>query len=329
MAPLSVLDLVPIVAGGDAAQALAASLELARHVERWGYHRYWIAEHHNMPGVASSATAVVIGHVAGGTSRLRVGAGGIMLPNHAPLVVAEQFGTLASLYPGRIDLGLGRAPGTDLLTLRALRRSRDASGFEHDVAELMQYFDPAAPDAPVRAVPGAGLNVPIWILGSSLFGAELAARLGLPFAFASHFAPAQMFEAKALYRSRFRASAALEQPRVMLGVHVFAADTDAEAEHWQTSIQQAFVNLRRGRPSPLPAPRDGFLTTLEPLERHAIEQTLACTIAGSPGRVRSGLRQLIERTRADELIVSSMIFDQAARLRSYEIAAEARDALST
>jgi luciferase family oxidoreductase group 1 len=324
MIPFSVLDLVPIVEGGDAAQALRNTLDLARHAERWGYRRYWIAEHHNMPGVASSATAVVMGHVAGGTSTLCVGAGGIMLPNHAPLIIAEQFGTLASLYPGRIELGLGRAPGTDPLTQRALRRGKEVSGFASDVAELMGYFQPSRPEAPVRAVPGAGLRVPIWILGSSLFGAEFAATLGLPFAFASHFAPALLLPALELYRCRFRASEFLEQPYVMLGVHVFAADSDAEAEHWQSSVQQAFVNLRRGRPSPLPPPRDGFLGSLHPLERLGVEEVLACSMAGSASTVTRGLGAFVERTGADELILTSMIFDHAARLRSYEIAAQVR-----
>ncbi|HTN84901.1 MAG TPA: LLM class flavin-dependent oxidoreductase [Sorangium sp.] len=250
MIPFSVLDLSPIVQGGDAAQALHNTLDLARHAERLGYRRYWLAEHHNMGGVASAATSVVIAHVAGGTSTIRVGAGGIMLPNHAPLVIAEQFGTLASLFPGRIDLGLGRAPGSDPLTARALRRNLagDVDGFPQDVLELMGYFRPAEPGQPVRAVPGAGLDVPIWILGSSLFGAQLAAALGLPYAFASHFAPGQLMQAIALYRREFRPSAQLAQPRLMLGFNVFAAETDEEARRLWSSLQQAFINLRRGRP---------------------------------------------------------------------------------
>lgn len=330
MIPLSVLDLTPIVQGGDAAQALRNSLDLAQHAERWGYRRYWLAEHHNMPGVASAATAIVIGHVAGGTSTIRVGAGGIMLPNHSPLMVAEQFGTLESLYPGRIDLGLGRAPGTDPLTTRALRRHLDADvdAFPRDVVELMRYFQSGDPAERVRAVPGSGLNVPIWILGSSLFGAELAAALGLPFAFASHFAPALMTQACALYRSKFRASAQLERPYVMLGLHVFAADSEQQAQHCLSSLQQAFVNLRRGRPTPLPPPVEGFMSQLTPFERAALEETLACTVVGSPEIVRRGLESFIARTGADELIVTSMIFDHAARLRSYEITAEAHAGLT-
>ena len=255
MVPLSVLDLAPIVEGGDAADAFRRSLDLARHAERWGYRRYWLAEHHGMPGIASAATAVVIGHVAAGTSTIRVGAGGIMLPNHAPLVIAEQFGTLASLFPGRIDLGLGRAPGSDQLTTRALRRNPLAADtFPDDVVELMGYFRPPHPRQLVRAVPGAGLDVPIWILGSSLFGAQLAAELGLPYAFASHFAPAALTEALEVYRARFKPSAQLERPYVMLGVNVFAAETDDEGRRLFTSLQQAFVNLRRGHPGPLPPP---------------------------------------------------------------------------
>lgn len=329
MIPFSVLDLVPIVQGGDAGQALACTLDLAQHAERWGYHRYWMAEHHNMAGIASAATAVVIGHVAGGTSTLRVGAGGIMLPNHAPLVIAEQFGTLEALYPGRIDLGLGRAPGTDPLTMRALRRGlgTDVGAFPREVVELMGYFEPAASDQPVRAVPGAGLRVPIWILGSSLFGAELAASLGLPFAFASHFAPAQLMPALELYRRRFRASEVLDRPYVMLGVHVFAADTQSEAEHWQSSLHQAFAQLRRGRPSLLPAPQDGFLDSLDPLERDGIQEALACCATGTQQAVMSWLEGFISRTGADELIISSMIFDHQARLHSYELTARARQAL--
>ncbi|WP_437816984.1 LLM class flavin-dependent oxidoreductase [Sorangium sp. So ce1078] len=330
MIPFSVLDLSPIVQGGDAAQAFRNTLDLARHAERLGYRRYWLAEHHNMGGVASAATSVVIAHVAGGTSTIRVGAGGIMLPNHAPLVIAEQFGTLASLFPGRIDLGLGRAPGSDPITARALRRnlSGDADGFPQDVLELMGYFRPAEPGQLVQAVPGAGLSVPIWILGSSLFGAQLAAALGLPYAFASHFAPGQMAQAIALYRREFRPSAQLAQPHVMLGVNVFAADTDEEARRLWTSLQQAFVNLRRGRPGPLPPPVDDFERELSPMERAGIEQALSCSVVGSPETVRRGLGAFITRTRADELMVTSQIFDHAARLRSFEITAQARDELS-
>jgi luciferase family oxidoreductase group 1 len=320
--PLSVLDLAPIVTGGDAALALRNSLDLARHVERWGYHRFWLAEHHGMPGVASAATAVVIGHVAAGTSRIRVGAGGIMLPNHAPLVIAEQFGTLAALFPGRIDLGLGRAPGSDPATLRALRRSPGAADtFPQDVIELMNWFRPATPDQAVRAVPGAGLDVPIWILGSSLFGAELAAALGLPYAFASHFAPAAMTEALRLYRSRFKPSDRLARPYVMLGVNVFAAETDAEASRLYTSLQQAFISLRRGHPGPLPPPDERLGERLAPGDRLLIEQMLSCTVVGAPDTVRHGLAEFAERTGADELMLASQIYDHAARLRSYEIVA--------
>ncbi|WP_438028122.1 LLM class flavin-dependent oxidoreductase [Sorangium sp. So ce233] len=329
MIPFSVLDLSPIVQGGDAAQAFRNTLDLARHAERLGYRRYWLAEHHNMGGVASAATSIVIAHVASGTSTIRVGAGGIMLPNHAPLVIAEQFGTLASLFPGRIDLGLGRAPGSDPVTARALRRTLagDVDGFPQDVLELMGYFRPAEPDQLVRAVPGAGLNVPIWILGSSLFGAQLAAALGLPYAFASHFAPGQMMQAIALYRREFRPSDQLAQPYVMLGINVFAADTDEEARRLWTSLLQAFVNLRRGRPGPLPPPVDGFERELGPLERAGIEQALSCSVVGSPETVRRGLEAFMARTRADELMVTSQIFDHAARVRSFELTAQARDDL--
>ncbi|WP_437969725.1 LLM class flavin-dependent oxidoreductase [Sorangium sp. So ce260] len=330
MIPFSVLDLSPIVQGGDAAQAFRNTLDLARHAERLGFRRYWLAEHHNMGGVASAATSVVIAHVAGGTSTIRVGAGGIMLPNHAPLVIAEQFGTLASLFPGRIDLGLGRAPGSDPVTARALRRnlSGDADGFPQDVLELMGYFRPAEPGQLVQAVPGAGLSVPVWILGSSLFGAQLAAALGLPYAFASHFAPGQMAQAIALYRREFRPSAQLAQPHVMLGVNVFAAETDEEARRLWTSLQQAFVNLRRGRPGPLPPPVDDFERELSPMDRAGLEQALSCSVVGSPETVRRGLDAFITRTRADELMVTSQIFDHAARVRSFEITAQARDELS-
>ncbi|WP_438009268.1 LLM class flavin-dependent oxidoreductase [Sorangium sp. So ce321] len=330
MIPFSVLDLSPIVQGGDAALALRNTLDLARHAERLGYHRYWLAEHHNMGGVASAATSVVIAHVAGGTSTIRVGAGGIMLPNHAPLVIAEQFGTLASLFPGRIDLGLGRAPGSDQITARALRRNLagDVDGFPQDVLELMGYFRPAEPGQPVRAVPGAGLDVPIWILGSSLFGAQLAAALGLPYAFASHFAPGQLMQAIALYRREFRPSAQLAQPRLMLGFNVFAADSDEEARLLWSSLQQAFINLRRGRPGPLPPPVEGFERELGPMERAGLEQALSCSAVGSPETVRRGLEAFIERTRADELMVTSQIFDHAARVRSFEITAQVRDELA-
>jgi luciferase family oxidoreductase group 1 len=322
MVPLSVLDLSPIVDGGDAARALRNTLDLARHAERWGFRRFWLAEHHGMPGVASAATAVVIAHVAAGTSTIRVGAGGIMLPNHSPLVIAEQFGTLESLYPGRIDLGLGRAPGSDAATARALRRDPAAAdAFPQDVAELMAYFRGEGPGG-VRAVPGAGLRVPIWILGSSLFGAQLAAAMGLPFAFASHFAPALLSQAVGLYRSRFRPSAELREPYVMLGLNVFAADSDAEAQWLFTSLQQAFVNLRRGRPGPLPPPREAFASALTPMDHFALEQMLACSVVGSAETVRRGLERFVADTGADEVIVATQMYDHAARLRSFEITAD-------
>jgi luciferase family oxidoreductase group 1 len=323
--PFSVLDLSPITTGGTAADSLRNTLDLARHAERWGYNRYWLAEHHGMPGVASAATSVVIGHVAGGTSTIRVGAGGIMLPNHAPLLIAEQFGTLASLYPGRIDLGLGRAPGSDQAVSRALRRTASAADtFPQDVAELMAYFEPAEPGQSVQAVPGAGLDIPIWILGSSLYGAQLAAALGLPYAFASHFAPRMMEQAMDVYRSSFRPSARLERPYVMLGVNVFAAESDAEAARLFTSLQQAFINLRTGRPGPLPPPVDDLERQLLPMHRMMIAEMLSCTVVGSAETVRRGLRAFVEATGADELMVTSQIFDHGARLRSYELTASAR-----
>jgi luciferase family oxidoreductase group 1 len=329
MIPFSILDLSPIAEGSNAAQSFRNTLDLAQHGERWGYHRYWLAEHHGMPGIASAATAVLIGHVAAGTSKIRVGAGGIMLPNHSPLVIAEQFGTLESLFPGRIDLGLGRAPGSDQITARALRRnlSSDADAFPQDVIELMDYFSPEQKQ-PVRAVPGAGLNVPIWILGSSLFGAQLAAALGLPYAFASHFAPAQMMQAIALYRATFKPSAQLEKPRVMLGFNVFAADTDEEAKFRATSMQQAFVNLRSGRPSRLPPPMDDYLSRIGPQERALLDQVLSCSAIGSAATVSAQLKAFIAHTGADELMITSQIFDHAARLRSYQITAEVHEALS-
>jgi luciferase family oxidoreductase group 1 len=329
MIPLSVLDLSPILEGSDAAQALRNTLDLARHAERWGYRRYWLAEHHNMPGIASAATSIVIAHVAGGTSTIRVGAGGIMLPNHSPLAIAEQFGTLESLYPGRIDLALGRAPGSDPLTARALRRNPAADAadaFPHDVLELMEYFGDAKAERVVRAVPGAGLNVPIWILGSSLFGAQLAAALGLPFAFASHFAPALMMQALAVYRAEFQPSHQLDRPHVMLGFNVIAAATDADARSLFTSLQQAFINLRRGRPGRLPPPVEGFESRLAPSEREILDQALSSSAIGSAETVRRGLEAFVARTGVDELIVTSQIYDHAARLRSYEITAEVQRA---
>ncbi len=320
--PYSVLDLAPITEGSSAAQSFKHTLDLARHAERWGYRRFWLAEHHGMPGIASAATAVLMGFVAGGTSTIRVGAGGIMLPNHSPLVIAEQFGTLESLYPGRIDLGLGRAPGSDQITARALRRNlaSETDEFPQDVQELADYFS-NTPRQTVRAVPGTGLNVPLWILGSSLYGAQLAAMLGLPYAFASHFAPAQLMEAIAIYRARFQPSPQLSKPYVMLGFQVYAADTGAAARLLATSMQQAFVNLRSGRPSTLAPPVENYFERIGPGERALLDQVMACAAIGAPAEVRATLAAFIERTGADELIIASQIFDHAARLRSYEIVA--------
>jgi luciferase family oxidoreductase group 1 len=326
MAPaiaFSVLDLSPITRGSNAQQALRNTLDLAQHAESWGYRRFWLAEHHSMPGIASAATSVVIGHVAAGTARIRVGAGGIMLPNHSPLVIAEQFGTLEALFPGRIDLGLGRAPGSDQAAARALRRNlaTDPEEFPRDVMELLRYLGPAVPGQQVTAVPGVGSNVPVWILGSSLFGAQVAAALGLPFAFASHFAPAMMMEAIHIYRERFRPSAQLERPYVMLGFNVFAADTDAEAQLLATSMQQAFVNLRTGRPGQLPPPVEGYANQLPPAARAMLDEVLSCSATGSPQTVRESLRAFIGRMQPQELMITSQIFDHAARLHSFKIAA--------
>jgi luciferase family oxidoreductase group 1 len=324
MTLLSVLDLSPVPDGVTTAEALANTLDLARNADRLGYNRYWLAEHHNMPGIASAATAVVIGHVAGGTSRIRVGAGGIMLPNHAPLVIAEQFGTLASLYPGRIDLGLGRAPGTDQLTAHALRRSLsgDVNQFPNDVLELLAYFKPAEPAQRVRAVPGEGTNVPVWILGSSLYGAQLAAALGLPYAFASHFAPAELDHALEIYRTRFEPSEYLDKPYVMAGLNIVAAPSEDEARFLFSSLQQAFVNLRSGRPGKLPRPVENFERQIEPMAKAMLDQALTCAIVGSPQQVKTGLDAFIARTGADELMVTAQIHDHAARVRSFEILAE-------
>jgi luciferase family oxidoreductase group 1 len=324
MIKLSVLDLAPIVEGGDAASALANSLDLARHAERLGYRRFWLAEHHSMPGIASSATAVALAHIGAGTSTIRIGAGGIMLPNHAPLVIAEQFGTLESLFPGRVDLGLGRAPGSDQAAAYALRRNlnSDHNQFPRDVVELMNYFQPTEPQR-VRAIPGEGLDIPIWILGSSTFGAQLAAMLGLPYAFASHFAPQQLDEALHVYRAGFRPSRQLAEPYVMLGFNVFAADSEEEAHCLATSMQQAFVNLRSGNPSPLPPPVQGFADTLPPPHRAMLDQVLSCSAVGTPDIVQSAMQAFAARTGADELMVTCQIFDHEARLRSFEIAAEA------
>ena len=324
MVPLSVLDLSPIVQDGDAGLALRNTRDLAQHAERWGYRRYWLAEHHNMPGIASAATAVVIGHVAAGTSTLRVGAGGIMLPNHAPLVIAEQFGTLAALFPGRIDLGVGRAPGTDQLTARALRRNLagDIDNFPQDVLELRNYFRAAKPGQAIRAVPGAGLEVPIWILGSSTYGAQLAAAFGLPYAFASHFAPDYLEQAIAVYRERFQPSDQLAQPHVMLGLNVIAADTDEEARRLFSSLQQAVVNLRSGRPGQLPAPVDDLESRLDRVGKSIVKNVLACSVVGSPSTVARGLEAFVARHQPDEIMATAQIFDHAARLRSFEILAE-------
>ncbi len=319
----SVLDLSPIAEGSDAAQSFRNSLDLAQHAERWGFKRYWLAEHHGMPGVASAATAVLIAHVAGGTSTIRVGAGGIMLPNHAPLVIAEQFGTLASLFPGRIDLGLGRAPGADQRTARALRRTLDSDpdAFPRDVLELADYFS-ASPQQPIRAVPGTGLDVPLWILGSSLYGAQLAAALGLPFAFASHFAPQQMMDAISIYRAQFKPSKQQATPYVMLGFNVFAADTHDEAVYRASSSQQAFINLRSGRPTPLPRPVEGFMDRIGPDAKALLGQVLTCSAIGTADEVRDAIERFVERTGANELMLTSQIHDHQARLRSYEIAAD-------
>jgi luciferase family oxidoreductase group 1 len=324
MVPLSVLDLSPVTEGSDAGQALRNSLDLARHVEALGYRRFWMAEHHNLPGIASAATAVALAHVAAGTESIRIGAGGIMLPNHAPLLIAEQFGTLAALHPGRVDLGLGRAPGSDQITARAMRRTLLSTGeeFPQDVLELMEYFKPAEPGQPVQAVPGAGLQVPIWILGSSTFGAQLAAYLGLPFAFASHFAPAMMMEAMAIYRQRFRPSAQLGAPYVMLGLNIVAAETDGEARYLFSSLQQSFVNSRSGRPGRLPPPRSDFDALLDPYARAVLDDALACAIVGDPGTVRQEMAAFAARTGADELMVTASIFDHDKRKRSFAIVAE-------
>ena len=332
MVSFSVLDLAPIIEGGDAALALTNARDLARHAEGWGYRRYWLAEHHNMPGIASAATSVAIAHVAAGTSTIRVGAGGIMLPNHAPLIIAEQFGTLDALFPGRIDLGLGRAPGTDPLTARALRRTLavragGADSFPDDVQELLGYFRADQSGQRVRAFPGAGARVEPWILGSSLFGAELAGVLGLPYAFASHFAPAYLDQALDVYRRCFRPSERLARPHVMVGVQVIAAESDDQARHLLTSLQQAFVNLRSGHPTPLPPPVEDFADRLTPPQAAMLDEILACSAVGAPETVLERLESIVTRTRADELILTAQIYDHAARLRSFEITAGLRKRL--
>jgi luciferase family oxidoreductase group 1 len=327
MIPLSVLDLAPITEGSTAAQTFANTLDLARAAERLGYRRYWLAEHHNMPGIASAATAVLIGHVAGGTNTIRVGSGGVMLPNHAPLQVAEQFGTLASLYPHRIDLGLGRAPGTDQAAARALRRYyANADEFPADVVELMRFFDPAAPGQTVRAVPGAGIEVEMWILGSSLFGAQLAAALGLPYAFASHFAPDALEQALAIYRRTFKPSSRLAKPHAMLALNVVAADSDEEAQRLFTTQQQAFVNLRRGKPGLVPPPLESgnaINDYCSPDEKANVDRALACAVVGAPQTVKEGIAAFVDKHEPDELILTANVFDHALRVRSFELAMQA------
>ena len=325
MIPLSLLDLSPISQGSDAGTSLRNSLDLAQHAERWGFHRYWLAEHHGMAGIASAATAVLIAHIAAGTSTLRLGAGGIMLPNHSPLIIAEQFGTLEALHPGRIDLGVGRAPGTDPATSRALRRnsSVQVEQFPEDVAELIGYFKAHTPGQQVQAIPGAGQNVPVWILGSSLFGAQLAARLGLPYAFASHFAPGQMMDAIKIYQQQFKPSAALAEPYLMLGISVFAADSNAEAELLASSWQQVFVNLFSGTPGQLPPPVAHYIAELPPMQQAMLSDVLACTMVGTSDEVSQQVNEFIAKTGANELMVTSQIYNHQARLHSYEIVADA------
>ncbi|MFP5466922.1 MAG: LLM class flavin-dependent oxidoreductase [Gammaproteobacteria bacterium] len=321
---LSMLDLVAVREGGSVADALAVSLRTAQHAERLGFTRYWLAEHHNMPGIASSATAVLVGHIAGGTSSIRVGSGGVMLPNHAPLVVAEAFGTLAELYPGRIDLGLGRAPGTDPLTMRALRRDRieTEEDFPRDVAELQRLLGEPQPGQKVMAVPGAGTRVPIWLLGSSLFSAQLAAQMGLPYAFASHFAPRYLLQALHLYRQNFRPSAVLDKPYAIVGVPLIGAPTDDEAEYLASSTYQRVLGILTGRRGQLPPPVEGFMARLDAQARAAIDDFLACAAIGSPQTVKQGLQRLADATQADEFMIVSDVFDPALRLRSLDIAAE-------
>ena len=320
--PYSVLDLVPVPEGSQPAESFRHSQDLARHAERWGYHRYWLAEHHNMPGIASAATAVLIGHLAGGTTTLRLGAGGIMLPNHSPLVIAEQFGTLSSLYPDRIDLGLGRAPGSDQRTMQALRRQRsgEVDDFPADVRELMSYFGDEV--GAVQAVPGQGLHVPIWLLGSSLYSAQLAAAMGLPFGFASHFAPAMLLQALEIYRTQYRPSARWPKPHAVVCVNLIAADTDREARFLFTTLQQQFLRLYRGDAGKLPLPVQTLGDEWSPRELMAMEQTLARSLVGEPDRVRHGLKALLAETGADELMFNGPIVDHQARLRSFEIGAE-------
>ena len=324
MIPFSLLDLAPVCEGSTPSQAFANALDLARHAEALGYKRYWLAEHHNMPGIASAATSILIGHIAGGTSRIRVGAGGVMLPNHSPLQVAEQFGTLAALHPGRIDLGMGRAPGTDHATAKALRRYYDnADAFPRDVQEVLHYFEPVQPGQAVQAVPGSGQDVPVWILGSSLFGARLAAALGLPYAFASHFAPAAMDEALALYHRDFRPSARLRTPYAMLALNVFGADTRAEAKRLATTQQQSFVRLRRGELGLVPPPIDDIEAFWTPAEKSMVAEALACSVVGDAADLREGIAAFVARHRPDELMLTGNIFDHAARKHSFALASQA------
>ena len=329
MVPYSILDLVSIAAGSDPGQALRNAVDLAQHAEAWGYRRHWFAEHHNMPGIASAATAVIMTHVAGATRTIRIGSGGIMLPNHSPLVIAEQFGTLETLFPGRIDLGVGRAPGTDRITALALRRDIDAraDSFPRDVVELQGFLAPPRADQPVRAIPGAGTNVPLWILGSSLFGAQLAAMLGLPYSFASHFAPDALLPALAIYRERFEPSGQLGRPYAMPALHVTAADSDAEARRLFTSTQQAIANLLRDARAPLPEPIDDVDTYWTPAEKARAQHMLKYSVVGSPERVRQALGRFIAQTKADEIMVATLIHDHKARLRSFEIVADVMKAM--
>ncbi|MEX6504764.1 LLM class flavin-dependent oxidoreductase [Jiella sp. M17.18] len=328
MLPYSVLDLSPVPDGSDARAALLNSADLARHAEDLGYRRFWMAEHHNMPGIASAATSVTLGFVAAATKTIRIGAGGVMLPNHSPLVIAEQFGTLATLYPDRVDLGLGRAPGTDMGTARALRRNLDASdSFPQDVVELMAYFEPAGEGQRLRAIPGEGTRVPLFILGSSLFGAQLAAHLGLPYAFASHFAPAALDQAVEIYRETYRPSERWPQPYFILAANVFAADTDEEAVFLKSSMEQAFINLRTGHPGKLPRPVEDLASKVDPMAKAMVDQALAVSATGSPASVEGALSRLVERYRPDEVILTGQIHDHAARKRSFTIAAEAMQAV--
>ncbi|HIG20958.1 MAG TPA: LLM class flavin-dependent oxidoreductase [Henriciella marina] len=331
MIPFSVLDLAPIVEGSNPQDALARARRLATHADRLGYNRYWLAEHHNMPGIASAATAVMIAHAGQDTQNIRLGAGGIMLPNHAPIMVAEQFGTLEAIYPGRIDLGLGRAPGGDQLVSQALRRTMvgGEDRFPKEVMELQAFLGPVQPGQRVQAVPGGNTNIPLWILGSSTFGAQLAAYLGLPYAFASHFAPQQMKQAISIYRETFQPSEQLKKPYVMLGYNMIAADSDEEADRLASSLRRTFVNLRRGTPTRLAPPDPSFDAEIQPHERTMLEATLACTAIGSPKTVSEKVEAFLADTGADELILSAHVFDEKARLRSYEIAAEVRESLST